>query len=335
MKTKRLWKEFTNSIINSTNELNDSRKNLHDFALKQKNWKMSIQQFYIYSTIDHVQSCTKWQFQWHVNRQLTMYRNDYFTDIRQLSFDRNIWSIALYVTSYLFFDFVISSYQITRQERAKNKSIQHEIKTINTIIKKSKFAFKNCRLVSFFHHLFSNFQSSWMIYIACFLKNRNQRVCNCIKCARVFCAILTNAISKTLIVSYKFALRHISLRRSYLLSKRSNSKFSKFTHARESLSRKFSIHFSIHVFRFSKIFHSISICKRCQEHLVIYLSSNWFTSIASKIENNEIFMKISFLKKYWSEKVTKVICFRILLSEKILDRVNLFCFIFSLALSLI
>ena len=69
--SKRLWRCFTNSIINSTSELNDNRKNLHvlrwdrkteecqfnftsnnDSVTKQKDWRMSIQ-LYIYSTIDH------------------------------------------------------------------------------------------------------------------------------------------------------------------------------------------------------------------------------------------------------------------------------------------
>ena len=69
----------------------------------------------------------------------------------------------------------------------------------------------------------------------------------------------------------------------------------KFTHVRESLSRSLSI--SIHVFRLSKISHSFSICRRCQEHFVIYLFSSWLTSIVLRIENNKIFMKISTLKK--------------------------------------
>ena len=75
----------------------------------------------------------------------------------------------------------------------------------------------------------------------------------------------------------------------------------KSTHARESLSRQFSI--LIHVSRFSKISHSSSICKRRQEHFVTHLFSNCFTSSASRIE------KIFILKKYWFEEVTKVVCF--------------------------
>ena len=67
--------------------------------------------------------------------------------------------------------------------------------------------------------------------------------------------------------------------------------------------------FSIHVFEFSKVFHFDSICRRCQEHFVIYLFSSWFTLIVSRIESSEIFMKISILKKCWFEKVTKIVCF--------------------------
>ena len=134
------------------------------------------------------------------------------------------------------------------------------------------------------------------------------------------------------------------MRRSHLFAKRSNSRSSEFTHARENLSRKFSI--SIHVSRFSKISHSISICRRCQKHFVICLFSSWLASIVSRTESNKLFMKISFLKQCWSEEVTKVICFSnfslvILLVweshyfERILDRVNLSCLVSSLILSLI
>ena len=87
----------------------------------------------------------------------------------------------------------------------------------------------------------------------------------------------------------------------------------KSTHARESFSRQFSI--SIHDSRFSKIFHSTSICKRCQDYFVIYLLSSWLASIVLRIESNEIFMKISFLRECWSEKVTKVVVFEFLVSD--------------------
>ena len=91
----------------------------------------------------------------------------------------------------------------------------------------------------------------------------------------------------------------------------------KSTHARENLSRQFSIliHFSIS--RFSMISQSSSICRRRQEHFVTHLSSNWFTSIASRVE------EISVLREYWSEEVTKVICFRIQKFQNVL-----FCFYF-------
>ena len=88
---------------------------------------------------------------------------------------------------------------------------------------------RKCRLAHFINYLQifnQNLIWSWMIYIAYFLRSRNQWVCSSIKCALVLCAVLTNAISKAIIVSYKLALRHISMRRSHLLSKRSNSKSS-------------------------------------------------------------------------------------------------------------
>ena len=65
----------------------------------------------------------------------------------------------------------------------------------------------------------------------------------------------------------------------------------------------------------SKISHSTSICRRCQEHFVIYLSSSWFTSIVSRIESSEIIMRISILREYWLEEVSKVLFFESLTSD--------------------
>ena len=154
-----------------------------------------------------------------------------------------------------------------------------------------------------FHHLFSNFQFDqrwstshvfWKIEINEFATTSN---------ALVFFAQFWQMQSRK---QWSFhTISHYVMfqcERFYLFSKRSNSKFSKSTHARESFSRQFSI--SMHVSRFSRIFHSISICKRCQKHFVIYLSSDWFTSIVSKIEKISIW-------EYWFEKITKIVCFRI------------------------
>ena len=93
------------------------------------------------------------------------------------------------------------------------------------------------------------------------------------------------------------------------------------THVRENLSRKFSIFSSISFIwsrlfrstsRFSMIFRLSSVCRHCQERFVIYWFTDWVMSVVTRIENNEIFMKIRFasfrsaLKKYWFlfEKVT-------------------------------
>ena len=92
------------------------------------------------------------------------------------------------------------------------------------------------------------------------------------------------------------------------------------THARENLSRQFSIFsrsisfvfFSFRFvsmrFSFSKIFRSVSVCKHCQKRFVIYRFIDWIMSNVSKVENNKIFMKMRYwrfvsfhstLKKYW------------------------------------
>ena len=109
-------------------------------------------------------------------------------------------------------------------------------------------------------------------------------------------------------ISYKFALRHVSMRRSHLFAKRPNSRSSDL----HMLAKTFRANsrFPIHVSEFSKIFHLDSICRRCQRHFVTYLLSSWLTLIVSRTGSSGIFMKISTLGKYWPEKVTKVICFR-------------------------
>ena len=48
--------------------------------------------------------------------------------------------------------------------------------------------------IIYFQIFDQNFIWSWMIYIACFLRSRNQWVCSRIKCARVFRVVLTTAI---------------------------------------------------------------------------------------------------------------------------------------------
>ena len=130
--------------------------------------------------------------------------------------------------------------------------------------------------------------------------------------------------------------------RFYLLSKRSNSKSSESTHARESLSRKFSI--PIHVSRFSKIFHSIqsadavksissSICLIIDSHRSFreskavkysWKSFSW-RSIDLKKSQKLLFSNFSLVTLlFWKSHYF----------EKILNRVYLFL-LFSFVLTLI
>ena len=88
------------------------------------------------------------------------------------------------------------------------------------------------------------------------------------------------------------------------------------THVNENVSRQFAISLSIlsistSFFRFSKISRFSSICKHCQERSVTRRINNWFMSSVSKIENNEISMRVhsltikrfarfrSTLREYW------------------------------------
>ena len=84
------------------------------------------------------------------------------------------------------------------------------------------------------------------------------------------------------------------------------------THVRENFSRQFSIFHSTSFisffFRFSKISRFFFVCRHCQERFVIYRFIDWVVSNVSKVENNEISMRMRYwnfvffhsaLKKYW------------------------------------
>ena len=130
--------------------------------------------------------------------------------------------------------------------------------------------------------------------------------------------------------------------RSYLLSKRSNSRSSESTHARESLSRKFSI--SIHVSRFSKISHSIQFAdavKSISSSICLVVGSHRSSreSKAVKYSWESLSWKSIDLKK--SQKLLfsnfSLVTFLLWKShyfEEVLDRVYLFLLL-SFALTLI
>ena len=169
-----------------------------------------------------------------------------------------------------------------------------------------------------------------MIYFACSLKIRIYLICSHVKSNRCLRISSTHAISNTFSQFWNLIQIRIT---SYLNTTISFAfetiKFEilKSTYARENLSRQFSI-----LIHFSMISQSSSICKRRQRHFLTHLFSNCFTSNASRVE------EISILKKYWFEEITKVVCFSnlsLLISsreshyfERVLNRVNLFCFYF-------
>ena len=76
---------------------------------------------------------------------------------------------------------------------------------------------------------------------------------------------------------------------------------------RTSFSRTFRFSCSMRSF-FSTFSRLFSVCRHCQRRSIIYWFIDWITSNVSKIENNEIFMKMRYwrfallrsaLKKYW------------------------------------
>ena len=212
--------------------------------------------------------------QWHVNRQFQLCTNQlsYWHSSNRHSIEASDRSFSTWhINSFIFRIFhlvqqhVIERVTVQLREsvqslkRAKNKSIQQEIEAMNIIVKKSKSAFRNCRLAHFIiyfeilHHR-ERFMShvSWEVEI-----NESATTSN----ARMFFAqfwliqfrkqwsLHTFRITSYLNATISFAFKMIKF------------EIFKSTHARESLSRQFSI--SIHVSRFSKISHSTSICRRC------------------------------------------------------------------------
>ena len=114
-------------------------------------------------------------------------------------------------------------------ERAKNKSISRD-RSDEYHTSKSRSLLMQKMSTRSLYHLFRDFQSKSRLIVndlhRMFLEKSKSMSLQRINCVRSLRAILTNAISKAVIVSYKLALRHISMRRFYLLSKRSNSKSS-------------------------------------------------------------------------------------------------------------
>ena len=159
----------------------------------------------------------------------TMYETAILLTLVKSSLDRNIWSIVFYVT----FQFIVL--RISRlvrshvNERVRNKSIHKRKKRWTSHVKKSKFAFRNCRLAHFIIYLEISSRTEeqsishvrWEFEFIWFAVTSNQVV--------VFAYLRhmqSQIRSHSFEISYKFALRHISMRRSHLFAKRSNSRSS-------------------------------------------------------------------------------------------------------------
>ena len=143
--SKRLWRCFTRSIICSTNELNDSKKNLHDSALKTERLKNVNSTSHLTTTLWRDRKTEECQFKstfidnrsfsqvrkrlftWSlINTSIsTMYETTILLTLVKSSLDRSIWSIVLYVT----LQFILRISRLVQQhvkERARNKSISRD-----------------------------------------------------------------------------------------------------------------------------------------------------------------------------------------------------------------
>ena len=152
-----------------------------------------------------------------------------------LIFVNRHWSkhlIDRHVTFYSFFDFVISFCSIVRQEKAKNKNITRN-KNDEYMSKVEICWCKKCRLFDSFHHLFSDFQSEFHLIVndlhRMFVENSNSFDLQSRQIKSLFSHFFDTCNLNYVFnfeISHKFALRHVSMRRFYLFSKRSNSRFS-------------------------------------------------------------------------------------------------------------
>ena len=324
--SKRLWKYFTKSIICSTSELNDNKKNLHalrwdkkieecQFNLTSIRQSITLNQTRNDYSHDHSsivnQLCTNQLFYWHSS----------------IVIDWNIWSIV-YMTFQFIFDLNfmrVSFCSITRQKRIKIRIYNKRLKKWISISQSTKYEIvllltrqevevcwcKKCWFAHFINYLKILFKNRRTIHIACSLRIRIHLICNHVKSNRCFRMSSTHAISNTFsqfrnliqirITSYfnttiSFAFETIEF------------EIFKFIHVRENLSRQFSILIHFLISRFLKIsstlFNSRTLSKAfC--HLL-----NWQLNHIKCLESWKR-MKIFILRKYWFEEVLKVLCFRI------------------------
>ena len=85
--------------------------------------------------------------------------------------------------------------------------------------------------------------------------------------------------------SYKFALRHISMRRSHLFSKRSNSKSSNLHMLAKVFRVNFRFWFTSWFLDSRRSLQLSSVLEHCQEHSVICWIDSWIISNVSRVEN--------------------------------------------------
>ena len=150
---------------------------------------------------------------------------------------------------------------------------------------------------------------SWTICFTCSLKNRIQLICNDIECVRFFRKFITNAISKTIAILYKIALRHIFMQRFHLFSNRSNSK-----HLHQFTSR-WNIRFAYHFREFFDFFffRYVFFSRHFRVHfLFANIVKNVSSFIDLSIESCQMFSKLKTMKYSWNNVIEILFLFVLL-----------------------
>ena len=206
--SKRLWRCFTKSIICSTSELNDNKKNLHALRWDRKIEKCQFNLTFTRQSI--IQSNTKttihtwshssividrsiWSIVSIIIRQssINYVRINYFIDTRQFTLietsDRSFstwhFNSSFFVSLVLFSNASMKKLKTRAYQKIKKMNINtsinyvlqlfhwHSCQSIEICIQKlSTFV----HFIVYFEIFNQNLIWSWMIYIACFLRSRNQ-----------------------------------------------------------------------------------------------------------------------------------------------------------------
>ena len=306
--SKRLWRCFTKSIICSTSELNDNKKNLHALRWNRKTEKCQFNShLFDNRSLNHVR---KRLSQWHVNRQLTLYDTiiSYWHSSNRHSIETSnrsffTWQFNSFFVSLVLFDHTsmkkLKTRAYTRDKRDESQLVnQLNAKQLFCWHLKSRSLMQKLSIRSF-HHLLSNLQSESHLIVndlhrMFFEKSKSMNLQQhqmraCFSCNSDKCNLQSNdyliqtRVTSYLNVTILFAFETIEF------------EIFKSTHARENLSRQFAILIHFSIFRFSTLFNSFQFAD-----VVKSISSSIYLAVDSHRSSRELkAVKYSWKSLLW------------------------------------